>query len=51
MGLAAAPSVLSRWGPPPPSTGPGFAKLVEEKGLKEALRQRGAQFDDDVSRV
>jgi enoyl-CoA hydratase/carnithine racemase len=52
MGLAAAPSVLSRWGPPPPpSNGPGFAEVVEEKGLKEALRQRDANFDDDVSRV
>lgn len=28
-----------------------FSKLVKEKGLKEALKFRDAQFDPDISRV
>jgi enoyl-CoA hydratase/carnithine racemase len=51
MGLAMAPAALKRWGPPPPAAGSSFSRLVEEKGLREALRDRDAKFEDDVSRV
>jgi enoyl-CoA hydratase/carnithine racemase len=50
MGLGSAHAVLSRWGPPPPSSS-GFNEAVAERGLKEALRERDALFDDDVARV
>lgn len=51
MGLGLAHTVLHRWGPPRPVEGGAFARTLEEKGLKEAVRERDARFDPGISRV
>jgi enoyl-CoA hydratase/carnithine racemase len=51
MGLALAPTVLKRWGPPRPPSGAAFNQTMKEKGLPAAVRERDAKFDEDVSRV
>jgi enoyl-CoA hydratase len=51
MGLGLAHTVLKRWGPPRPPTGSSFKQTLEEKGLKEAVRERDARFDEGISRV
>ncbi|MEN2740606.1 enoyl-CoA hydratase/isomerase family protein [Microbacterium sp. X-17] len=51
MGLALAPTVLKRWGPPHEDMAAEFDRSVEELGLREAVRRRDAQFADDISKV
>jgi enoyl-CoA hydratase/carnithine racemase len=51
MGLALAPTVLKRWGPPRPPSSATFNKTMKDKGLRAAVRERDAKFDEDVSRV
>lgn len=51
MGLGLAHTVLHRWGPPRPVEGGAFARTLDEKGLKEAVRERDARFDPGISRV
>ncbi len=51
MGLALAPTVLKRWGPPRPPNSSTFTRTMQEKGLKEAVRERDAKVDPDISRV
>jgi enoyl-CoA hydratase len=51
MGLGLAHTVLKRWGPPRPPAASDFARTLQEKGLKEAVRERDAKFDSGISRV
>ncbi|WP_194904586.1 enoyl-CoA hydratase/isomerase family protein [Catenulispora rubra] len=51
LGLAAIPASLSRLRPPDSAPRVDFGKVLEEQGLRQAVRARDAGFDEDVARV
>lgn len=51
LGLSAIPGVLNPNRPPPDPDADNFLDLVNKVGVKEAVRLRDENFDDEVSRV
>ncbi|MEN2738711.1 enoyl-CoA hydratase/isomerase family protein [Microbacterium sp. X-17] len=51
MGMQLTPTVMKRWGPPPSPASKRFAENVVARGLRDAVRERDAKFDPEITRI